>query len=81
MGTPPKGSDTSALAALARACCSSMKHTALRSDAAMAASDASSASVGEMVPARNASTSAQASCIQGRSLTAGDATGCLPAVL
>ena len=54
MGTPPKGSETSAVAAVARACSSSTKHTALSDEPAMAASDASSASVGEMVPARKA---------------------------
>ena len=52
-----------------------MKQTAFSFESAMAASEASSASVGEMVPARKASTSAQASSIHGWSLTGENATG------
>ena len=52
IGTPPKGRLTSAAAADSRACSSSTKHTALSFESAMAASDPSRASVGEIVPAR-----------------------------
>jgi len=65
IGTPPNGSCTSAEAAASRAGSSSTKHTALSLESAMAANDPSSASVGEMMPARNASTREQASPIQG----------------
>ncbi len=75
MGTPPKGCDTSAASAVSRACSSSTKHTALSDESATAASDASRASVGEMVPARNASTSEQASSIHGCPVMGQDATG------
>src|ERR1700723_3602449 len=78
MGTPPKGSETSAAAAVARACSSSMKHTAFSEDAPMAVSEASRASVGEMVPARNASTSEHASSIHGWSVMRQDAIGSSP---
>ena len=78
MGTPPKGSETSAAAAAARAASASRWLKALSSEASMAASDASSASVGEMVPARKASTSEQASPSQGWSVTGHDATGIGP---
>jgi len=60
-GTPPKGRETSAAAAAARAASASIWLKALRSDESMAASEASRASVGLMVPARKASTSEQAS--------------------
>ncbi len=73
MGTPPKGRDTSAAAAWARAASGSRWLTALRPDDPMAARDASSASVGLRVPARKASTSEQASSSHG-SVMARDVT-------
>src|SRR5438128_8653631 len=65
MGTPPKGSETSARAAVSRAASASRKENALSEEVSIAASDASRASRGESSPHRNASTSEQASCIQG----------------
>ena len=59
----------------ARACSSSTKQTAFSFDDAMAASDPSRASVGEMVPARKASTSEQASPSHGSAVTHGEPTG------
>jgi hypothetical protein len=68
VGTPPKGSDTSAAAAAARARSGSTWEKALRSLASMAASVASSSSFGDRSPARKASTSEQASPVQGVSV-------------
>ncbi len=70
MGTPPKGRETSADAAAARAASTSRWLKALRPEASMAASEASSASSGLSAPARKASTSEQASPSQGWSVTA-----------
>jgi hypothetical protein len=64
VGTPPKGSDTSACSTAACARSGSRWAKALRSDASMAASVASSSSRGERSPARKASTSEQASPCQ-----------------
>ena len=61
MGTPPKGRDTSARAAWVLAASASTSEKAFRSEASMAANDASRASVGLRVLARKASTSEQAS--------------------
>ena len=69
MGTPPKGRCTSAAAAARRAPSSSTEHTALSSDDATAASDPSSASVGEIAPDRKASTNEHASDSHGSVLT------------
>ena len=60
-GTPPKGRETSAEAAVSRAASASRWLKALSSDASMAARDASRASTGESVPSRKASTREQAS--------------------
>ena len=67
VGTPPKGRVTSASAAALRARSGSRWAKALRSEASMAASVASSSSTGERSPARNASTREQASPCQGAS--------------
>ena len=64
-GTPPKGCETSAASARARAPSGSRNVKALRSLASMAASEASSSSTGERSPLRKASTSEQASPVQG----------------
>ena len=69
MGTPPKAVCTSADAAADGAFSSSMKHTAFNDDFSIAASDPSSASVGESSPSRKASTSEQASPSQGCPVT------------
>src|SRR5438552_2622108 len=69
MGTPPKGSETSARDAVARAVSASRKENALSVDASIAASDASRASTGESSRERNASTSEQASSIQGSGMS------------
>src|SRR3954470_12779163 len=68
-GTPPKGFDTSAAAAACCARSTSMCEKQLRSEASMAARVASSSSRGERSPERKASTSEQASCCQGVSVT------------
>ena len=65
IGTPPKGSEVSALAAVTRADSASRCEMALSSEEAIAASDSSRASRGEMVPERNASTRETASLSQG----------------
>ena len=75
MGTPPKGRETSADAAAARAASMSRWLKALSPDSSIAANDASRASVGLMAPARNASTSEQASPNHGSTVTSPDATG------
>jgi len=64
-GTPPKGSETSAAAAASRARSKSVWLKALSGEASIASMQASSASRGESVPARKASTSEQASPSQG----------------
>src|SRR5690606_36311267 len=69
VGTPPKGSDTSAARAASRSRSgSSTNEKQFSSDASMAASVASSSSSGERSPARKASTSEQASPVQGVSV-------------
>ncbi len=65
MGTPPKGRDTSAAPAWARAASASTSEKAFRSEAPMAAREASRASAGLRVFARKASTSEQASSSHG----------------
>ena len=65
MGRPPKGSEVSAAAAVARAASASRWVKALSSEASMADSEASRASVGDTVPDRKASTREQASPCQG----------------
>ena len=74
-GTPPKGSDGSAVAATARARSSSTWTKAFSSLALMAARVASSSSSGERSLARKASTSEQASPSQGASVMAADCRG------
>src|SRR5205823_6014074 len=64
IGTPPSGSDTSAVAAAARASSGSTWQNAFSPDDSMAARLASSASVGETSLARKASTNEQASSSQ-----------------
>ena len=71
IGTPPKGSDTSASAAAARASSAARCEKALRSEPSMAARQASSASAGDSSLALNASTSEQASPNQGASAMGG----------
>lgn len=75
IGTPPKGRETSAAAAAARAPSSSTKQTAFSSLAPTAARVASSSSVGERSPERKASTSEQASPDHGASATAAHPRG------
>ncbi len=68
IGTPPKGSCTSAAAAAARAASVSRKQNAFNSERSIAASVASSSSTGVRSPARKASTREQASPDQGASV-------------
>jgi hypothetical protein len=70
----PNGSETSASAAVSRACSSSTKQTAWSFDTFAAASEPSRASLGEIVPDRKASTSEQASPIHGAPVTGGQAS-------
>src|SRR5690606_15222954 len=74
-GTPPQGSDGSAVAAAARAPSGSRKDQAFSSDASMAARQASSSSAGERSPDRKASTREHASPVQGVSAMAGHPRG------
>src|SRR5580704_15162610 len=64
MGTPPNGSDTSADEAVRRAPSGSRWQKAFKDEREIAARDMSSASRGEIDPARNAETREQASPVQ-----------------
>src|SRR5689334_5321382 len=71
VGTPPNGFDTSAEPATRYAHSRSRWQNAFSRDASIAAKVASSSSVGDRSPLRKASTSEQASPVQGASVTAG----------
>src|SRR4051794_3178728 len=71
VGTPPNGFETSAVAATRYAQSRSRWQNAFSREASIAANVASSSSTGERSPLRNASTSEQASPVQGASVTPG----------
>ena len=68
IGTPPKGSDTSALSARESAASASTNEMAFRLDACTAAKVACNSSRGDLRPVRNSSTSEQASPSHGVSV-------------